>query len=56
MKPRFQCVVVFDNAIVNNGDFTGIIRMRVGIDGVWLAVSGPAGMADTKGLGTIGLT
>ena len=38
--------IIFDDAVVDKGDFAVLAQMRVGIDVVRLAVGRPAGMAD----------
>ena len=55
LQPRFKRVIVFNDAIVNDSDFTRVIQMRMRIDGIWLSVSCPARMSDTVCLISIGL-
>src|SRR5579883_477255 len=41
---RAQLAEILDDAVVHHGDVLGRVRMRIGF--VWLAVGGPAGVAD----------
>ncbi len=43
---------VFDDAVVNNGQHTGAIRMWVGIDFIRTAMRGPACMPDAQRTGS----
>ena len=44
----FERVVIFDDAIVNDGDFAGLVELRMGIFVRGRAVRGPAGVADAE--------
>ena len=44
----FERVVIFDDAIVNDGDFAGLIEVRMGIFVRGRAVRGPARVADAE--------
>ena len=44
----FEPVAILDDAVVDNGDFAGLIQMRMGVFVRGRAMSGPAGMADAK--------
>ena len=43
-----QHQIVFDDAIVDEGDLAVGGEMRVGVLGIGFTVGGPAGMADTR--------
>ena len=47
----FERVVIFDDAIVDDGDFAGLIEMRMGIFVRRRPMRGPAGMSDAEGSG-----
>ena len=55
LQPGLQCGVVFDNTVMNDRDFAGIIEVWMGISGIWPAVSCPTGMADTECVGGVRL-
>ena len=40
---------------MDDGDFAGVVKMRMGVGCVRLAVSCPAGMADTEGFIFLGV-
>ena len=44
----FERVVVFDDAVVDDGDFAGLVKMRMGIFVRRNAVRGPARVADAE--------
>ena len=42
----FELQIIFDNAVVNDDDFTGAVAVGMGIFFGWPAVRGPARVAD----------
>ena len=44
----FERVVIFDDAVVDDGDPAGLVEVRMGIDVRRRAVRGPAGVADAE--------
>ena len=54
-QTRLQPFVVFDDAVVDDGDSTGLIEVRMRIDVGRGTMSGPAGMADAGMAGGGGL-
>ena len=44
-EPGFDLRVVLDNAVVDHGDLSALIGMRVSVEVAWSTVRGPAGMA-----------
>src|SRR5208282_2495638 len=47
-EPFLETVAIFDHAIVDDGDFAGLVQVRVGIFIGGGAVGGPAGVADAE--------
>ena len=47
-KFLFERVVIFDDAVVDDGDFAGLIEVRMGIFVRRRAVRGPARVADAE--------
>src|ERR1044071_1322465 len=47
-EPLFETVVIFNDAVVNDGDLAGLIQMRMRILIARNAVSSPARMANAK--------
>ena len=43
-----EAVVILDDAVVDDGDFAGLVQVRVGIFVGGRAVGGPAGVADAE--------
>jgi len=41
--------VVFDDAVVDEGDAAGLVEVRVGVDLCWRSVGGPAGVGNAGG-------
>jgi hypothetical protein len=46
-----EAVVIFDDAVVDDGDFAGLVEVRMGIFIGGRAVGGPAGVADAEAAG-----
>jgi len=51
LEPGLQSGVVFDDSVVNDGDSAGVVEVGMCVGGIWLAVCGPACVADAEAVG-----